>query len=78
MARIIDPTDDLGGEQFDRSGLVCPKCGINAITILEYPKNASSWWGRYGKARCDLCNILFPIRVELDEEPAAGGSDSAY
>lgn len=58
-----DPNDD----DLDTSSLFCPRCGCNAVVILQYPKDAKSWWGRIGKAKCDFCGIVFPIRMDEDQ-----------
>jgi hypothetical protein len=62
------------GQQFDLSGLECPKCGTNAVEVLSYPRGDAPrrtadgwegrWWGGQGKARCEFCNIVFPIQID--------------
>ena len=65
-------------ERADVSQLTCPKCGSNAVVVLEYPRGApprivgeqweGSWFGgTSGRARCDSCGVTFPIQQEADE-----------
>jgi predicted RNA-binding Zn-ribbon protein involved in translation (DUF1610 family) len=43
------------------SGPECPRCGCRDSRILQKP-NPKRWYGRFGKARCGHCFLLFSIQ----------------
>lgn len=68
---------DPDTEEYDLSALTCPKCGFNGVEVVAYPRGdaprrdshgkwTGRWFGSEGKAKCSLCNIIFPIHTETE------------
>jgi hypothetical protein len=60
--------NQLTGETImvDRSSVVCPQCHCPThVEIVRLP-DPSSWYGRFGEARCQRCRVAFDVRVAGD------------
>jgi hypothetical protein len=77
----LDDEADGDGLVVDYRDLACPKCGCNGVRIISHPRvprpgQKLGWYEQQkgGKGQCDFCNIVFPIKleVEVEEEPAGG------
>lgn len=66
MAKIIDPSSD--DDQVDIDNRVdCPRCGSPDCEIISAPR-PGSWFGRFGRARCNDCRIEFSIELADDDQ----------
>jgi hypothetical protein len=75
MGGISDPNDD---DDFDLSGLACPKCGCPDVEVVKWPRGnpprlvdrqwEGSWSGSTGRAVCRHCRIKFSIKIVPEEE----------
>lgn len=45
----------------------CPRCGSPDCEIISHPR-PGSWFGHFGKARCNDCGVTFTITLDVDDQ----------
>lgn len=62
MAQILDEGEYGRDEPEIDNQVFCPRCGWPDCEILSEPR-PGSWWGAFGKARCNDCHAVFGIEI---------------
>lgn len=69
MARVYDEGEyGRDAPEIDNQ-VFCPRCGWPDCEILSEPR-PGSWWGRFGRARCNDCGCEFAIQSDENAENA--------